>query len=606
MAKDIVRIGGAAGFWGDTNAAPVQLVEGGKLDYVVFDYLAEVTMSILARAKAKNADAGYAIDFIQYVMPAIVRPVAEQGIRVIANAGGMNSQACAEAVRKIAAEAGVSLKVAVVLGDDLMPRLDEVRALGPTEWASGEALPEKLASMNAYLGAFSIAEALADGADVVITGRVVDSAVTLAALIHEFDWQVDDYDLLAAGSLCGHILECGTQATGGNHTDWQLVPGWDDMGYPIAECKADGSFVLSKVDGTGGLITPGTVGEQMLYEIGDPRAYLLPDVSCDFTAVTMTQAGENRVAVSGARGRPPSATYKVSATYMDGFRCATSVMLGGRDAAAKARRTGEAIFERTRRMFRERNLGDYRETRIETFGAEEMYGAQTRAGAAREIVLKVSARHDQKEALDLYSLEIAQAALGAAPGISVFQPGRARPQPVIRLFSFLIDKAAVPVEVDVEGESRPSELATDGGFDPASLPDQTPALPESDPEDPVTVPLIALAYGRSGDKGNHANIGLVARDPEFLPWINRAVTEAAVAEYFEHYLEGNVVRYQLPGIHGLNFMLLDALGGGGIASLRTDPQGKAYAQMLLDLPVSVPRALAEAHELPQEEAQDAA
>ncbi|MDP7427165.1 MAG: DUF1446 domain-containing protein [Alphaproteobacteria bacterium] len=606
MAKDIVRIGGAAGFWGDTNAAPVQLVEGGKLDYVVFDYLAEVTMSILARAKAKNADAGYAIDFIQYVMPAIVRPVAEQGIRVIANAGGMNSQACAEAVRKIAAEAGVSLKVAVVLGDDLMPRLDEVRALGPTEWASGEALPEKLASMNAYLGAFSIAEALADGADVVITGRVVDSAVTLAALIHEFDWQVDDYDLLAAGSLCGHILECGTQATGGNHTDWQLVPGWDDMGYPIAECKADGSFVLSKVDGTGGLITPGTVGEQMLYEIGDPRAYLLPDVSCDFTAVTMTQAGENRVAVSGARGRPPSATYKVSATYMDGFRCATSVMLGGRDAAAKARRTGEAIFERTRRMFRERNLGDYRETRIETFGAEEMYGAQTRAGAAREIVLKVSARHDQKEALDLYSLEIAQAALGAAPGISVFQPGRARPQPVIRLFSFLIDKAAVPVEVDVEGESRPSELATDGGFDPASLPDQTPALPESDPEDPVTVPLIALAYGRSGDKGNHANIGLVARDPEFLPWINRAVTEAAVAEYFEHYLEGNVVRYQLPGIHGLNYMLLDALGGGGIASLRTDPQGKAYAQMLLDLPVSVPRALAEAHELPQEEAQDAA
>ena len=606
MAKDIVRIGGAAGFWGDTNAAPVQLVEGGKLDYVVFDYLAEVTMSILARAKAKNADAGYAIDFIQYVMPAIVRPVAEQGIRVIANAGGMNSQACAEAVRKIAAEAGVSLKVAVVLGDDLMPRLDEVRALGPTEWASGEALPEKLASMNAYLGAFSIAEALADGADVVITGRVVDSAVTLAALIHEFDWQVDDYDLLAAGSLCGHILECGTQATGGNHTDWQLVPGWDDMGYPIAECKADGSFVLSKVDGTGGLITPGTVGEQMLYEIGDPRAYLLPDVSCDFTAVTMTQAGENRVAVSGARGRPPSATYKVSATYMDGFRCATSVMLGGRDAAAKARRTGEAIFERTRRMFRERNLGDYRETRIETFGAEEMYGAQTRAGAAREIVLKVSARHDQKEALDLYSLEIAQAALGAAPGISVFQPGRARPQPVIRLFSFLIDKAAVPVEVDVEGESRPSELATDGGFDPASLPDQTPALPESDPEDPVTVPLIALAYGRSGDKGNHANIGLVARDPEFLPWINWAVTEAAVAEYFEHYLEGNVVRYQLPGIHGLNYMLLDALGGGGIASLRTDPQGKAYAQMLLDLPVSVPRALAEAHELPQEEAQDAA
>ena len=606
MAKDIVRIGGAAGFWGDTNAAPVQLVEGGKLDYVVFDYLAEVTMSILARAKAKNADAGYAIDFIQYVMPAIVRPVAEQGIKVIANAGGMNSEACAEAVRKIAAEAGVSLKVAVVLGDDLMPRLDEIRALEPKEWASGEPLPEKLASMNAYLGAVSIAEALDQGADVVITGRVVDSAVTLAALIHEFGWQVDDYDLLAAGSLCGHILECGTQATGGNHTDWQLVPGWDDMGYPIAECKADGSFVLTKVEGTGGLITPGTVGEQMLYEIGDPRAYLLPDVTCDFTGVTMTQVGENRVEVDGAKGRPPTATYKVSTTYMDGFRCATSIMLGGRDAGAKAQRTGEAIFERTRRMFRERNLGDYRETRIETFGAEEMYGSNTRVGDAREIVLKISARHDQKEALDLYSLEIAQAALGSAPGISVFQPGRARPQPVVRLFSFLIDKAAVPIEIDVEGERQASNLATDGGFDPASLPQQTPLLPESAPEDPVTVPLIALAYGRSGDKGNHANIGLVARQPEFLPWINQGVTEAAVAKYFDHYLDGEVVRYQLPGIQGLNFMLLDALGGGGIASLRTDPQGKAYAQMLLDLPVTVPRALAEANDLDLEEEKDAA
>ncbi|HJP20437.1 MAG TPA: acyclic terpene utilization AtuA family protein [Alphaproteobacteria bacterium] len=606
MAKDIVRIGGAAGFWGDTNAAPVQLVEGGKLDYVVFDYLAEVTMSILARAKAKSPDAGYAIDFIQYVMPAIVRPVAEQGIRVIANAGGMNSEACAEAVRKIAAEAGVSLKVAVVLGDDLMPRLDEIRALAPKEWASGEPLPEKLASMNAYLGAFSIAEALDQGADVVITGRVVDSAVTLAALIHEFGWQADDFDLLAAGSLCGHILECGTQATGGNHTDWKLVPGWDDMGYPIAECTADGSFVLTKVEGTGGLITPGTVGEQMLYEIGDPRAYLLPDVTCDFTGVTMSQVGENRVAVDGAKGRPPTATYKVSATYMDGFRCATSIMLGGRDAAAKARRTGKAIFERTRRMFRERNLGDYRETRIETFGAEEMYGSNTRVGDAREIVLKISARHDQKEALDLYSLEIAQAALGAAPGISVFQPGRARTQPVIRLYSFLVDKAAVPVEVDVEGKSQASDLATDGGFDPASLPQQTPVLPEAEPEDPVTVPLIALAYGRSGDKGNHANIGLVARRPEFLPWINQCVTEAAVAEYFDHYLDGDVVRYQLPGINGLNFMLLDALGGGGIASLRTDPQGKAYAQMLLDLPITVPRALAEEHELALEEAKDAA
>jgi hypothetical protein len=284
MTDKTVRIGSASGFWGDTASAAPALVAGGDIGYLVFDYLAEVTMSILAAQKAKDPNAGYATDFVQITMKALLPELQRKGIKVVANAGGVNPLACRDALAKVAAELGVDLKIGVVLGDDLSARAGEFRERGLTEMFSGAAFPQRCASINAYLGALPIAQALGEGCDVVITGRCVDSAVTLGVLVHEFGWSPNDFDRLAQGTLAGHLVECGAQCNGGLFTDWETVPDWDIIGFPIVEAKADGSFVITKIDGSGGLVTPATVAEQMLYEIGDPRAYHVPDVACDFTS----------------------------------------------------------------------------------------------------------------------------------------------------------------------------------------------------------------------------------------------------------------------------------------------------------------------------------
>ncbi|QQS11611.1 MAG: DUF1446 domain-containing protein [Rhodospirillales bacterium] len=598
MAAKTVRIGGSSGFWGDTETAPAQLVRHGRIDYLVNDYLAEVTMSIMAAQKMKDPAAGYARDFVTAVMAPLAREIADRRIKVVTNAGGVNPQACAAAVRKACEAAGVTLKVAVVLGDDLMPKLDALRAAGVKEMDGGAPLPAKVVSMNAYLGGFPIARALAEGADVVITGRCVDSAVTLGPLIHEFGWTMEDYDRLSAGTLCGHILECGAQCNGGNFTDWRLVPDYDDMGFPVAEVSADGSFVLTKPEGTGGLITTATVAEQMLYEIGDPRAYLVPDVACDFTTATFEQLGKDKVRVSGATGRPPTDHYKVSTTWPDGFKFSSIFMLGGREAVAKGRHSAEMILKRTRRMFREKNLGDYRDVSVEIIGGEETYGPHGRAADAREVVVKIAARHDQREALSLLGREIAPMSTGGVVGMSgSFGAGRVAPQPVIRMFSCLVPKEMVPVSVEIDGRAVAMERgAKSGGFTPAMLPVEAPpapALPSTGPDAAVrTVPLIALAYGRSGDKGDTANIGIFPRRPEWQPILDAEVTEEAVAKWFAHRIKGGVTRWRLPGIHGFNFLLREALGGGGMASIKADPLAKAFAQMLLDMPVRVPESVA--------------
>ena len=592
MAKT-VRIGCHSGFWGDTETAAVQLVRHGKVDYLVSDYLAEVTMSIMAAQKLRNPQAGYATDFVTAVMAPLAKEIAAQKIKVVTNAGGVNPLACRDAVLKACEAAGVTLKVAVVLGDDILPRADEFRAAGIREMDTGAELPAKIVSMNAYLGGFPIARALAEGADVVITGRCVDSAVTLGALIHAFDWSPEDLDRLAAGTLCGHIIECGAQCNGGNFTDWRLVPDYDNMGFPIAEVSADGSFVLSKPDNTGGLITTATVAEQMLYEIGDPRAYMVPDVVCDFANATYEQVGKDRVRVSGAKGRPPTDTYKVSTTWPDGFKFSSIFMLGGREAVAKGAHSAESIIKKTRRMFAEKGMPDYREVSIEVIGSEATYGPHGRTPDAREVVVKIAAKHDQKEALSLLGREISPMSTGGVVGMTgSFGAGRVSPSPVIRMFSCLVPKSQVPVTVDVDGHRIAlQEGARSGGFKASSLPAEAPAAPRLGGST-AEVPLVALAYGRSGDKGDNANIGIFARKPEYEPILDSEVTEEAVARYFAHRIKGPVTRWRLPGIKGFNFLLRQALGGGGMASLKADPLAKAFAQMLLDMPVRVPADLA--------------
>ncbi len=587
-----IRIGGASGFWGDSSVGAPQLVASGHVDYLVFDYLAETTMAILAAARGKKPELGYATDFVDVAMKQVLPEVMRRGIKVVSNAGGIHPQGCAQALRELAASLGLSPHIAVVEGDDLAALLPSLREAGVQDMFTGEPLPARVLSANAYLGAFPVARALAAGADIVITGRGVDSAVTLGPLIHEFGWSPQDYDRLAGGSLAGHVIECGCQATGGLFTDWDQVPDWAHIGYPIVECTADGAFELTKPPGTGGLVSTACVAEQMLYEIGDPGDYRLPDVACDFRQVRIEQVAGDRVRVTGARGRAPGPHYKVSATRLDGYRCAGLLVIVGMDAAAKARRTADAILERTRELLTAAGLGDYRAAHVELLGNESLYGPQSRTPAAREVMARIVVDHPDKRALELFAREIAPAGTSWSPGTTMPAGGRPAPSPLVKPFSFLLDKRQVPVRVALDGEVLPVEIAVgEGSAAPEPLP-EPPAWRDPPGEAQVEVPLVRLAWARSGDKGDLSNIGVIARRPEWWPLLWDRLAPAVVQAHFAHLANGPVERFHLPGIHAMNFLLHGALAGGGPGSPRFDPLGKGFAQILLDLPVKVPTSVA--------------
>ncbi|EXB97648.1 acyclic terpene utilization AtuA family protein [Acinetobacter baumannii] len=590
----VVKIGCASGFWGDTNTAAFQLVHLTDINYLVFDYLSEITMSIMAKAKMVEPKHGYALDFVSRVMEPLLKKIAEKKIKVISNAGGVNPLACRDALQKIIKEYGLDLKVAVVLGDDLLPKHEQLKQQNVLEMFSGGPLPEQVASSNAYLGAVAIRDALDLGADIVITGRVVDSAVVLAPLLHEYQWSLDDYDKLAQGSLAGHVIECGAQCTGGNFTDWQLVQGFDNMGFPVVEVSEDGSFVVTKPQGTGGLVSTATVAEQIVYEIGNPQAYLLPDVIADFSHVHLEQVGEHRVRVTGAKGQAPTTQYKVSATYPDGYRVLVSFLIAGREAPQKAQVIADAILTKCERVLAMRSVPPFSEKSVEILGIESTYGDHAKTLNSREVVVKIAVKHMFKEACMFFASEIAQASTGMAPALAGIVGGRPKASPVIKLFSFLIDKNQVNVEIDFDGQRYPIEIPQ--GVSTEQLLTLTAGENAVYQGDEIEVPLIEIAHARSGDKGNHSNIGVIARKADYLPWIRAALTEQSVASYMQHVLDaekGRVIRYELPGLNALNFMLENALGGGGVASLRIDPQGKAFAQQLLDMPVKVPAHLLE-------------
>lgn len=595
-----VRIGCASGFWGDSMMAAPQLVRDGDINYLVSDYISEITMSLLTAVKRKSPTLGYAPDFIQAVMKPLIKPIKEKRIRVVSNAGGVNPHECANALMAIAKETKTDLKVAVVTGDELMGDVEKIRLGGIKDMDSGKDFPASVESMNAYLGAVPIARALELGADVVVTGRCVDSALALGPLMYEFGWKTDDYDLLAAGSLVGHLIECGAQCTGGIFTDWQTVPDWDNIGYPVAECAADGKFILSKPPNTGGLVSPSSVSEQLVYELGDPARYILPDVICDFTQVRLQGLigyDGGAVLVQGAIGEPPTDTYKVCATYADGFRATAVCPVGGPFASLKARKTGEALLKRTRRMFKELNLDDYTRTHIQVIGSEQTYGKQAFPGVMtatpREAVLWLAAHHHQRKALELFAMEIASAGTSMAPGLTAIVGGRPRVSPLLRLFSFLYPKDKVNIDIYMNGEhveTMPAPKTGQSRFKrerETTIQDAAPRMRM--PKGRCTFPLSSLALTRSGDKGNSVNVGVIARHPSYVPFIRAALTEESVEKYFKHLFPSlpeagrcRVKRYELPGINAFNFVLEDALGGGGVTSLRSDPQGKALGQMLLD------------------------
>lgn len=605
----MIRIGGATGYWGEADLALPQFLAEGDLDFIVFDYLAEITMSIMARAKAADPEKGYATDFVSAIVAPHLRTIADSGVKLISNAGGVNPEACGRAIRQLISDAGLSLKVVVITGDDLMPKLEQVLGSEPTEMFTGEPTPprEAIASANAYLGAFPIAEALNQGADIVVTGRCVDSAVTLGACIHRFGWQPDDLDLLAAGSLAGHLIECGPQATGGNYTDWhEVADTLHEVGYPIAEIAADGAVVMTKPKGTGGCVTKGTVGEQLLYEIGDPAAYYLPDVICDFTQVELEQTHTDRVAVTGARGRGVPAQYKTSMTWADGWRAGMIGFYVGARAAEKARLFADEAIQRARRKLSKMGAPDYVDVCVEVVGDESHWGEAARYVRSREVAVKVACRHADRRATDLLIREFSGVALGAPAGFCSFAGTRPKSSPVIRLFSILVDRDLADIQIHTGDQTQSfTDGVPDGvrianlaeavtGGDNTAVSDEAVAVATEEGSEQIEVPLERLAWARSGDKGDKANIGVMARKPEYFPWIAAALTESYVASRFTHFMASSEIdRYVLPGLPALNFVLHHALGGGGVASLRNDPQAKGYAQILLDTPVSLPAKLLE-------------
>lgn len=596
MAKTpkAVRIGGASGYWGDATYATAQLLADGALDYIVYDYLAEITMAILARVRAKDPAQGYATDFVTGAMAPNLAEIAHQGVRIISNAGGVNPEACAKALRVEIAKQGLNLRVVTVTGDDLMDQLSEIIELTPFDLFSRARFPDssKIGSINAYLGAFPIAAALDAGADIVITGRCVDSAVTLGACIHKFGWSPDHLTQLAGGSLAGHILECGTQATGGNFTDWEAVAdGYANMGYPIAEIAHDGTFVATKPVGTGGAVTTGTVAEQMLYEIGDPQAYHLPDVVCDFSNVSLLQETSDRVLVSGVKGYSAPTGYKVCLTFYDGWRGGHLFSFYGLEAEKKAEVFADAVFARSRAIFQQTNMPDFAETSLELIGAESQFGACRTSGPSREVAAKIAVRHVDPRGINVFLKEATGLGLSAPPGLSGFAGARGKPSPVMALFSFLIAKDRVEITVqDERGQINFTPVVgtviTPRPFRP------TPPMRPRSIGPMVEVPLIKLALARSGDKGDTANIGVIARRPEYLPWIWHALDETSLTKIFEHFLRGKIERFYLPGTASMNIMLHQALGGGGTSSLRNDPQGKGYSQLALAYKIRVPDSIA--------------
>ncbi len=449
----VVRVASGQGFWGDSLDAPRRQVEGGPVDYLMLDYLAEVTMSILQKQKERDPEMGYARDFIG-AMESVFPAVAERGVRVVANAGGVNPAACAKAVLDAARRAGLEgrLRVGVVTGDDLLPRLDELLGTGHalSNMETGEplsAVRDRVLSANAYLGARPIIEALKQGAHIVVTGRSTDTALTMAPIAHEFSWSMGDWDRLAAGIVAGHIIECGAQCSGGNCLyDWRSIPKLADVGYPIVEAAENGTFVVTKHAETGGRVSTQSVAEQLVYEMGDPHSYITPDVIADFTTIRLADDGPDRVRVFGIRGRKATDKLKVSVAYRAGYKALGTLVYAWPDALEKARLADSVLRERLERLELRFDV-----VHTEFLGASATHGVLAGAPSVElpEVQLRVGVRSDDRSAVERFSREIAPLVLNGPPSVTGFAGGRPKVEEVVAYWPALIDKTVVQPRVEV-------------------------------------------------------------------------------------------------------------------------------------------------------------
>jgi hypothetical protein len=595
MPADRIVIANCGGFWGDDPTAARRQVEGGPVDYLVMDYLAEVTMAILQKQRQRKPEAGYATDFVAQLRD-VLPTCVERGIKVISNAGGVNPLACKAAIEKLAEELGIGdrVRVGVVLGDDIYDRLDDLLGGGETlsNMDTGRPLADERAnvlSANVYLGAAPVVKALELGANVVITGRVTDTGVTLAPMIYEFGWAADDWDRLAAGIVAGHIIECGTQCTGGNFTDWHKVKSYSNLGFPLVEVLSDGTFTVTKHPGTGGLVSVHTVSEQLLYEMGTPQ-YLAPDCIARFDSIRLTEDGPDRVKVSGIVGEPPPEKLKVSISFSHGYRAFGRLIVSGPDALAKAEKVAQIFWE---------SAGGpelYEDASTQWVAWNGTHPSLTDSEPS-EIVVQMAVRDgDEKKINSRFGVQVVPRVLGSVPGITYFADmGRPRASDVVGYWPALISRTAVPMRVmvgDQEVDVPYLDLAS-------AAPAGTAFTPESPPRPPggggatVKVPLSRLCLARSGDKGDTCNVGVLARSPAIYGWMVEQLTPAFVKERFAGICKGGVDRHEVPNLLACNFLLHESLGGGGTMSLLLDAQGKTYAQYLLATEVEVETALLE-------------
>jgi hypothetical protein len=450
--RDKINIGYGQGFWGDSILGPVRLVNEGPLDYLALDYLAEVTMSIMQKLKGRNPEAGYATDFVQ-MLDRTLPAIHEKGIKVIANAGGVNADGCLKAVLDLARKKGIKgLKVGVIEGDDILSRIPELANGGHAMANMDDGRPlseiqDKLLSANAYIGAFSVAECLAAGAQIVIAGRVTDPALVGGPMIHEFGWSPEDYDKLAASTVAGHIAECGAQCTGGNYTNWRDVKDFVRIGYPVIEGQSDGTFVVTKHEGTGGMVTRNTVVSQLLYEMGDPNRYLGPDCAADFTSAKVEEIGTDRVRVSGVKGAAPTDTYKVSLSYQNGYKAVGQLTVAGPDAIEKAKLCADIVWGRL--AFDGCEFTDD-EKMVEFVGAGVTHAGILETTEPPEVVMRLGVKSDNKAKVNRFGSEVVPLVTSGPPGVTGFAGGRPKATDIVGYWPALLDKSQVQTRVRVE------------------------------------------------------------------------------------------------------------------------------------------------------------
>ena len=451
----MIRIANGQGFWGDSLEAPVEQVRRGPIDYLTLDYLAEVTMSILQKQRSRDPKSGYARDFVEMIAR-VLPDIVERRIRVIANAGGVNPIACKDAVMEVAKRQGIDIKIAIVAGDDIMGRLDDMisRGVELKNLDTGEplsAVRAQVQSANVYFGAWPVVDALARGAQIVITGRVTDTGLALAPMIHEFGWKRDDWDKLSAGTIAGHTVECGAQCTGGNcQADWKMIDNFVDIGYPVIEAEPDGTFVITKHAGTGGRVSVASVKEQLLYEMGDPHEYITPDCVADFTSIHLEQAGPDRVRFTGIRGRPATPFYKVSVSYSAGFKAVGTLVYAWPDAYKKAKAVDIILRQRLDRLGLR-----FDEINTSFVGANGCHGIAAAEPSPEiephlpEVILRVGVRSENRAAVERFTKEIAPLALNGPPVVTGLGSGRPKVEEIVAYWPALLPKTEVTPEVTV-------------------------------------------------------------------------------------------------------------------------------------------------------------